>query len=101
MLNCNQSLAPSPFYCPSQSVGLANQLFSTLFQTLLTAQCAIAPPEMWPDDYAEIAIKESERGDKVTILYLLIKLNFLREIGIRFYSNWSWISWSNGSKSIE
>ncbi len=58
MQHCNQTFATP--YCASQSVGLANQLFATLFQTLLTAQCSISPPEMWPDDYGMIAAKNSE-----------------------------------------
>lgn len=48
-------------YCASQSVGLANQLFTTLFQALLTAQCSISPAEMWPEDYGSIAAKEGEQ----------------------------------------
>lgn len=52
---CNQSfLAPQ---CAAQSVGPANQLFISLIQTLLAAQCSISPPEMWPRDYGEIALK--------------------------------------------
>lgn len=51
---CNQSLlAP---YCAAQSVGTANQLFISLIQTLLAAQCSISPQEMWPEDYGPIAV---------------------------------------------
>ena len=49
MQHCNQSLVTP--YCSAQSVGLANQLFATLIQTLLASQYSISPPEMWPDDY--------------------------------------------------
>ncbi|KAG4079631.1 hypothetical protein HA402_010411 [Bradysia odoriphaga] len=47
-------------YCASQSVGLANQLFATLFQALLTAQCSISPPEMWPEDYGKFAVRKEK-----------------------------------------
>lgn len=57
MRHCNQSLITP--YCEAQSVGAANQLFITLIQTLLTAQCSISPPEMWPADYGPTAIKQS------------------------------------------
>ncbi|XP_050069121.1 glucose dehydrogenase [FAD, quinone]-like isoform X1 [Anopheles maculipalpis] len=45
--------------CASQSVGPANQLFGLLVQTILAAQCAISPPDMWPKDYGPTAL---ERG---------------------------------------
>lgn len=44
--------------CASQSVGPANQLFGVLVQTILAAQCSIAPPDMWPEDYGPYAVKE-------------------------------------------
>lgn len=44
--------------CATQSVGPANQLFGVLIQTLLAAQCAISPPEMWPADYGPTAIEK-------------------------------------------
>lgn len=43
-------LAPQ---CAAQSVGVANQLFGLLIQTLLAAQCSISPPDFWPEDYGE------------------------------------------------
>ena len=49
MQHCNQSSAAPN--CDAQSVGVANQLFATLIQTLLATQCSISPPEMWPEDY--------------------------------------------------
>uniref|UniRef100_A0A182MEM3 Glucose-methanol-choline oxidoreductase N-terminal domain-containing protein n=1 Tax=Anopheles culicifacies TaxID=139723 RepID=A0A182MEM3_9DIPT len=42
--------------CASQSVGPANQLFGLLVQTILAAQCAISPPDMWPKDYGPTAL---------------------------------------------
>lgn len=55
MQYCNQSFIPPD--CASQSVGAANQLFVSLVQTLLTAQCSISPSNMWPEDYGPIALK--------------------------------------------
>lgn len=54
-MNGNQSLISSQ--CTAQSVGAANQLFLNLLQTLLTVQCSISPPQMWPKDYGEIALE--------------------------------------------
>ncbi|KXJ73584.1 hypothetical protein RP20_CCG015526 [Aedes albopictus] len=42
--------------CTAQSIGPANQLFAMLIQTIAAAQCSISPPEMWPKDYAPIAL---------------------------------------------
>lgn len=39
--------------CAAQSVGTVNHLFGILIQTILTAQCSISPPELWPKDYGE------------------------------------------------
>lgn len=43
--------------CAAQSAGPTNQLFTTLFQTILAAHCSISPPEMWPRDYGESALE--------------------------------------------
>ncbi|XP_036339661.1 glucose dehydrogenase [FAD, quinone]-like [Rhagoletis pomonella] len=51
---------PSPLLgtqCAAQSVGTVNTMVSSLLQTLLAAQCAISPPELWPADNAEPALK--------------------------------------------
>lgn len=54
----NQNLiAPQ---CAAQSVGAANQLFATLIQTILAAQCAVSPSEKWPKDYGPTAMKHSK-----------------------------------------
>ncbi|GAB0089550.1 hypothetical protein DMENIID0001_041150 [Sergentomyia squamirostris] len=37
--------------CTNCSVGTTNQLIGLLFQAVLTAQCNISPPELWPQDY--------------------------------------------------
>lgn len=43
--------------CVSTSVGTSSQLFLSLIQTLAAAQCAISPPELWPEDYGKRAEK--------------------------------------------
>lgn len=47
-------------YCASDSIGVANQLFALLIQTLTAAYCSISPPEMWPTDYGPEAIKKGK-----------------------------------------
>lgn len=42
---------PLHHQCSNHSIGPANELFSLLIQTLLTAQCSISPPDIWPKDY--------------------------------------------------
>lgn len=69
MSNCLNQTTPfiSP-RCASQSVGTANQLFVSLIQTLLAAQCSISPPSMWPRDYGRIARKRApEEYDFIVI----------------------------------
>ncbi|XP_055678450.1 glucose dehydrogenase [FAD, quinone]-like [Lutzomyia longipalpis] len=43
--------------CANLSTGAANQFLSLLFNYLAVAQCSLSPPEMWPADYGDIAIK--------------------------------------------
>ena len=46
--------------CPSQGVGVAQNLFLTLLQTLLANHCSIASQRAWPTDYgAEAASREN------------------------------------------
>lgn len=47
--------------CAAQSVGPANQLFGLLIQTILAAQCAISPKDMWPKDYGPTAIEQGNQ----------------------------------------
>lgn len=47
----------SATHCAGQSIGPANQLFALLIQTIISAQCAISPPELWPQDYAAHALE--------------------------------------------
>ena len=44
-----------PESCAAQSVGGANGIFGLMVQTLLAAQCALAPPERYPPDYGPTA----------------------------------------------
>lgn len=46
--------------CANHSIGPANQLFGLLIQTILSAQCAISPPDMWPKDFGPSAIENGE-----------------------------------------
>ncbi|GAB0093743.1 hypothetical protein DMENIID0001_089170 [Sergentomyia squamirostris] len=43
--------------CANTSIGTVNQYISTLFNTLMVAQCSLSPPDYWPPDYGDIAIK--------------------------------------------
>lgn len=52
---CNQTLLFPE--CAARSVGTANQAFTQLIQTLMVAQCSLAEPGIWPDDYGKIASK--------------------------------------------
>lgn len=55
-------------HCAAQSVGTANQLFVSLIQTLLVAQCTISPPSKWPRDYGRIASKrDAEEYDFIVV----------------------------------
>lgn len=42
--------------CNAQSVGTGAQLFLSLIQTIIAAQCA-SPAGMWPQDYGKTAAK--------------------------------------------
>lgn len=44
--------------CAVHSVGPANQLFGLLIQTILAAQCAMSPKDMWPKDYGPTAVEQ-------------------------------------------
>ncbi|XP_055302507.1 glucose dehydrogenase [FAD, quinone]-like [Sitodiplosis mosellana] len=56
MTHCNQSLIPPT--CAAQSVGTVNQIFATLLQTFLTAQCSISSSDKWPRDYGRVALEK-------------------------------------------
>lgn len=43
--------------CAAQGIGIANQLFGLLIQTILAAHCNISPANMWPPDYGSKAVK--------------------------------------------
>ena len=79
----NQSCWTSP--CAAQSVGAANQLFVSLVNTIIAAQCAISPPEMWPKDYGKVATRKSTHEEKIHLnLYLLSsKISFVSNLESR------------------
>lgn len=54
--------------CANHSIGPANQLFGLLLQTLITAQCSISPPDMWPKDFGPTAIEEGKVQKKSNAL---------------------------------
>ncbi|XP_055698390.1 glucose dehydrogenase [FAD, quinone]-like [Phlebotomus papatasi] len=62
-------LAPLTVPCTAHSAGPANQLIGLLINTLLTAQCALSPPEMWPQDYAPTVLeaKDFEEYDFIIV----------------------------------
>lgn len=58
--------------CAAQSVGPANQLFGLLIQTILAAQCAISPKDMWPKDYGPTAVEQGDHCEVFALLFLVI-----------------------------
>lgn len=57
--------------CAVHSVGPANQLFGLLIQTILAAQCAMSPKDMWPKDYGPTAL---EQGNLIFINGFLVTI---------------------------
>lgn len=51
--------------CANDSVGYANKLFNNLLSAIVTAQCLISPPSMWPRDYDP---KLSQNGKKISLV---------------------------------
>lgn len=49
-----------PAQCAAQSVGVTNNLFGLLLQTLMAAQCAISPADKWPKDYGPTALEKGK-----------------------------------------
>lgn len=47
--------------CAAHSIGPANQLLTLLLQTIVSAQCAISPPEKWPADYGLTALEKGKK----------------------------------------
>ena len=52
-----EQLAPQ---CAAQSIGMTNGMFGLMLQTLIAAQCALSPPEMWPKDFGPEAIENGK-----------------------------------------
>lgn len=57
-----------PTECAATSIGATNDLLLTMFKLLIYAQCSISPPEMWPPDRGEVALKEGMRFVSMLIL---------------------------------
>ncbi|GAB0095741.1 hypothetical protein DMENIID0001_111590 [Sergentomyia squamirostris] len=53
-MECNSSPCVTQLTGP----GSVNQYMGLLINSLLLSQCSISPPEMWPEDYGDIAIQE-------------------------------------------
>ncbi|XP_059622255.1 glucose dehydrogenase [FAD, quinone]-like [Phlebotomus argentipes] len=49
---------PLTLPCAAQSAGPVNQLLGLLINTLVSAQCAISSPEMWPKDYGPSVLEK-------------------------------------------
>lgn len=54
--------------CAAQSLGPANELFGALVQTILTVQCAISAPELWPKDYGPTATQNGETSNSMSFI---------------------------------
>lgn len=65
--------------CAAQSVGPANQLFGLLIQTILAAQCAISPKDMWPKDYGPTAIEQGMLFLQYFLLLIIVHSLVLTE----------------------
>lgn len=44
-------------HCAAHSVGIANQQFLLLVQTIIQTQCQLSPPSMWPQDFGPTALE--------------------------------------------
>lgn len=43
--------------CAARSVGVTNNLFGIMLQTVLLSQCNISPVDKWPRDFGKRAMK--------------------------------------------
>lgn len=71
--------------CQTTSVGSAGQLFATLIQTIMAAQCGYA--DQWPEDYGETALRDSMFSILFHILLNnILSLDFFSKL-LDYYSN--------------
>lgn len=56
--------------CAAQSLGPANELFGALVQTILSVQCAISPPELWPKDFGPSAMQNGETSISIQLNHI-------------------------------
>lgn len=52
MSACQNSTPEWSAQCASPATGLFAGMVSLLVQSLLSAQCQVSPPSLWPEDYA-------------------------------------------------
>lgn len=76
-----------PAQCASQSVGLTNNLFGLLLQTIIAAQCGLS--DEWPKDHGPTVLENGkvERAFKLTLLIFLkvITRTFQSILGLEEY----------------
>lgn len=53
-VNQSISFSPGDAQCTPPGIGLWTGMVQLLIQTLLTAQCNIAPTTLWPPDYGQV-----------------------------------------------
>lgn len=63
--------------CTEPSVGAVPSMFSSLITTILAAQCAIDPSEMWPEDYGQQATQQCN----YILLAICIELTHIEQDG--------------------
>lgn len=56
---------PLTIPCAAQSAGPVHQLLGVLINTLISAQCAISPPEAWPKDYGPTVLEKGMKFSKL------------------------------------
>lgn len=54
---CFSGMEFLPQECAANSAGMANGLFGLLIQTIIAAQCGLAPDDRWPKDYGPTAVE--------------------------------------------
>lgn len=65
-----------PAECAATSIGATTDLILTLFKLLMYAQCGVSPPEMWPPDRGEVALKEGMRFTLMLLLQIFVGFFF-------------------------
>lgn len=105
-MRCPESTNLIPPQCAAQSVGPANQLFASLIQTFLAAQCSISPPAFWPSDYGKVALKSGKFFlNSIPFAFRFhwreINNQFRRHSRVWFHHRRCWIGRINCCKSLK